>query len=195
MSNCSPRSEEHTSELQSHSDLVCRLLLEKKNRQHLLQQQQRRLHKELQLIKISAPCLLFDGKKRLGAGRVHNKHVDVAEYVTHFIDQADDFGLTSHIRFERMRMTTRLPNALAELFRRVAAVEVVDGRVRAHGSHFKSDGSSKTTGCACNENGTTGVWSVHVFTLRFNGARAEVSWSRRTRPRRASVVMFETVCL
>src|SRR5438132_9213416 len=28
---CAPRSEEHTSELQSHSDLVCRLLLEKKN--------------------------------------------------------------------------------------------------------------------------------------------------------------------
>ena len=27
----SMRSEEHTSELQSHSDLVCRLLLEKKN--------------------------------------------------------------------------------------------------------------------------------------------------------------------
>src|SRR5438132_4800419 len=27
---CSGRSEEHTSELQSHSDLVCRLLLEKK---------------------------------------------------------------------------------------------------------------------------------------------------------------------
>src|SRR5438034_2882993 len=29
------RSEEHTSELQSHSDVVCRLLLEKKNRQGL----------------------------------------------------------------------------------------------------------------------------------------------------------------
>src|SRR5436190_14250899 len=29
------RSEEHTSELQSHSDLVCRLLLEKKNKQKL----------------------------------------------------------------------------------------------------------------------------------------------------------------
>src|SRR5476649_1790165 len=29
-----PRSEEHTSELQSHSDLVCRLLLEKKNQHH-----------------------------------------------------------------------------------------------------------------------------------------------------------------
>src|SRR5260221_5011565 len=28
-----PRSEEHTSELQSHSDLVCRLLLEKKTQQ------------------------------------------------------------------------------------------------------------------------------------------------------------------
>src|SRR5260221_10554179 len=28
------RSEEHTSELQSHSDLVCRLLLEKKKKEH-----------------------------------------------------------------------------------------------------------------------------------------------------------------
>src|SRR5476649_3049244 len=33
------RSEEHTSELQSHSDLVCRLLLEKqKKKQHLFQE-------------------------------------------------------------------------------------------------------------------------------------------------------------
>src|SRR5260221_7839232 len=32
--NTSPRSEEHTSELQSHSDLVCRLLLEKKKNNH-----------------------------------------------------------------------------------------------------------------------------------------------------------------
>src|SRR5438034_7790300 len=31
MTNAATRSEEHTSELQSHSDLVCRLLLEKKN--------------------------------------------------------------------------------------------------------------------------------------------------------------------
>src|SRR5947207_8057509 len=30
--NFPPRSEEHTSELQSHSDLVCRLLLEKKKK-------------------------------------------------------------------------------------------------------------------------------------------------------------------
>src|SRR5947207_13289453 len=32
ISSVEGRSEEHTSELQSHSDLVCRLLLEKKNR-------------------------------------------------------------------------------------------------------------------------------------------------------------------
>src|SRR5438034_5178804 len=32
-----PRSEEHTSELQSHSDLVCRLLLEKKKHNHNFQ--------------------------------------------------------------------------------------------------------------------------------------------------------------
>src|SRR5438132_1642649 len=33
------RSEEHTSELQSHSDLVCRLLLEKKKKQYEHQEQ------------------------------------------------------------------------------------------------------------------------------------------------------------
>src|SRR5438034_7169640 len=32
MHGCRSRSEEHTSELQSHSDLVCRLLLEKKKK-------------------------------------------------------------------------------------------------------------------------------------------------------------------
>src|SRR5690242_20786444 len=32
----SPRSEEHTSELQSHVNLVCRLLLEKKKKKHNL---------------------------------------------------------------------------------------------------------------------------------------------------------------
>src|SRR5438034_6064489 len=37
-----PRSEEHTSELQSHSDLVCRLLLEKKKKQKNKQNTERR---------------------------------------------------------------------------------------------------------------------------------------------------------
>src|SRR5438034_3515528 len=32
---CRMRSEEHTSELQSHSDLVCRLLLEKKKKKNI----------------------------------------------------------------------------------------------------------------------------------------------------------------
>src|SRR5436190_5097058 len=36
------RSEEHTSELQSHSDLVCRLLLEKKNA-HTIERQKREM--------------------------------------------------------------------------------------------------------------------------------------------------------
>src|SRR5438132_2261608 len=42
------RSEEHTSELQSHSDLVCRLLLEKKKKKRATQHepQQRALRKD-----------------------------------------------------------------------------------------------------------------------------------------------------
>src|SRR5215204_3467189 len=41
------RSEEHTSELQSHSDLVCRLLLEKKKAKVLSVSQQARLRRLL----------------------------------------------------------------------------------------------------------------------------------------------------
>src|SRR5437588_3522207 len=37
-----PRSEEHTSELQSHSDLVCRLLLEKKKKKKKKTQKSKR---------------------------------------------------------------------------------------------------------------------------------------------------------
>src|SRR5437667_2030062 len=37
-SACADQSEEHTSELQSHHDLVCRLLLEKKKTQHTQKQ-------------------------------------------------------------------------------------------------------------------------------------------------------------
>src|SRR5437773_5417486 len=36
LSALSARSEEHTSELQSHHDLVCRLLLEKKKKKHTI---------------------------------------------------------------------------------------------------------------------------------------------------------------
>src|SRR2546428_6440560 len=45
--HCLDRSEEHTSELQSRSDLVCRLLLEKKKRLRNTQRQANRDHKTL----------------------------------------------------------------------------------------------------------------------------------------------------
>src|SRR6266540_7563260 len=40
-----PRSEEHTSELQSHHDLVCRLLLEKKKKKKIKIQQEKKKKK------------------------------------------------------------------------------------------------------------------------------------------------------
>src|SRR5947207_3977782 len=40
-----PRSEEHTSELQSHSDLVCRLLLEKKKNKNATHAEERKPQK------------------------------------------------------------------------------------------------------------------------------------------------------
>src|SRR5882672_12056449 len=42
------RSEEHTSELQSHSDLVCRLLLEKKKKKHKKSQLKQKKNKQKQ---------------------------------------------------------------------------------------------------------------------------------------------------
>src|SRR5471032_3473245 len=41
------RSEEHTSELQSHHDLVCRLLLEKKKKKKNDQNSQKKKHKKI----------------------------------------------------------------------------------------------------------------------------------------------------
>src|SRR5215204_7818602 len=48
-----PRSEEHTSELQSHSDLVCRLLLEKKknkNKNKFLNQKKKKKNKKHKIL-------------------------------------------------------------------------------------------------------------------------------------------------
>ena len=39
------RSEEHTSELQSHSDLVCRLLLEKKKKKKTKNKKQKKINR------------------------------------------------------------------------------------------------------------------------------------------------------
>src|SRR5947207_12653095 len=55
------RSEEHTSELQSHSDLVCRLLLEKKNNRYCLRA--RRLHDDLRHGTVRGNRLVYDGKR------------------------------------------------------------------------------------------------------------------------------------
>src|SRR5438132_6182819 len=43
---CTFRSEEHTSELQSHSDLVCRLLLEKKKKKKIKNNQTQNKHQK-----------------------------------------------------------------------------------------------------------------------------------------------------
>src|SRR5438034_5135620 len=45
-----PRSEEHTSELQSHSDLVCRLLLEKKKKKKKKKKSKKKIAAERQYI-------------------------------------------------------------------------------------------------------------------------------------------------
>src|SRR5437588_3158336 len=50
------RSEEHTSELQSHSDLVCRLLLEKKKNTTSLRRSENKKHSRSGQRSLSASC-------------------------------------------------------------------------------------------------------------------------------------------
>src|SRR5438132_5267571 len=55
------RSEEHTSELQSHSDLVCRLLLEKKKKK-----KNKKTRKKINFLRIKqyTRCKLYNSKTR-----------------------------------------------------------------------------------------------------------------------------------
>src|SRR2546421_7834291 len=84
------RSEEHTSELQSRSDLVCRLLLEKKNRQLIPRRLPGRhfnLHFEAILIDAGAgqnrlknPFHMFlREKRRRAAAWMHREHRPVGQ--------------------------------------------------------------------------------------------------------------------
>src|SRR5476649_3037353 len=50
---CRLRSEEHTSELQSHSDLVCRLLLEKKKKKKIIHYTKKKSIKQKKITKKS----------------------------------------------------------------------------------------------------------------------------------------------
>src|SRR2546421_7859795 len=74
------RSEEHTSELQSRSDLVCRLLLEKKKKKNITDTQHNH-NTSLHLIPPHAPGL-GDGKNRLAQDTSGLAIRHLAEYLT-----------------------------------------------------------------------------------------------------------------
>src|SRR3954464_2799165 len=58
------RSEEHTSELQSHDNLVCRLLLEKKTELRLLPEQTSRPHEQPSRRVLPPPCVTGERRSR-----------------------------------------------------------------------------------------------------------------------------------
>ena len=86
--------------------------------------------------------LLLDGEEWLGTGRIDNKNVDPAENIRDLTDQTDDIDFATRVRLECMGVAAGLPNALAELFSRIAAIEVVDGNIRTDRSLLESDGGS-----------------------------------------------------
>src|SRR2546430_7193340 len=68
------RSEEHTSELQSQSNLVCRLLLEKKKKQSRDMPQSRLIDPAASVLRIDQPTHHPHPLPRLNLGRVHLHH-------------------------------------------------------------------------------------------------------------------------
>src|SRR5437667_1361289 len=69
------RSEEHTSELQSHHDLVCRLLLEKK-KQHRSARQATKHTKSTRTLWRSRGTVSAEGRLRIALARAHLASVD-----------------------------------------------------------------------------------------------------------------------
>src|SRR3954462_8363745 len=72
------RSEEHTSELQSHDNLVCRLLLEKKN--VLLDRKSTRLNSSHTIISCAVFCLKRKGRRGRTAGREGDARASAAAW-------------------------------------------------------------------------------------------------------------------
>jgi hypothetical protein len=71
-----------------------------------------------------------------------NKNVDPAENISDLTDQTDNLGFATYVRLECVGRAVVLPNALAELVSRIAAIEVVDGNIRTDRSLLESDGGS-----------------------------------------------------
>src|SRR5437588_6412102 len=74
----SGRSEEHTSELQSHSDLVCRLLLEKKNNAERVGERERSARDDL--------------RERLALDQFHHQHTDLGSRFGRAVLEPVDLG-------------------------------------------------------------------------------------------------------
>ena len=102
-------------------------------RQDLLEQQQRRLDEELQLIEVRLPGLGLDGEERLRSGRVDNQYVNAAEDAVDLTDQPRDLVFSASVCLECIGVAPSLADVMAQLFRRVFAVEVVNRNVRAGG--------------------------------------------------------------
>src|SRR5437773_6602416 len=80
--SASHRSEEHTSELQSHHDLVCRLLLEKKKQDHLAHVPSRAYHR---LPHRAASSLVRDSPSSRDCARENDVVRRIASWSTHDI--------------------------------------------------------------------------------------------------------------
>src|SRR5438034_4944192 len=85
---CPARSEEHTSELQSHSDLVCRLLLEKKNQ---IKEMTRKVSAEVDLVHQQTQNQRY-GSSHIG--KIQNSHLGLSK---HFDSKRWSTGMTSSV--------------------------------------------------------------------------------------------------
>src|SRR5215471_9082328 len=124
---CALRSEEHTSELQSRRDLVCRLLLEKKKTPHPLHQRKKRNTRR----HIDGQC----DERRDGA-RPRGRHADGRHLFFFFNDTAttEIYTLSLHDALPISRHTRRHPGRAAS----PGELPSSDARSEEHTSELQS---------------------------------------------------------
>jgi hypothetical protein len=73
--------------------------------------------------------LLLDGEKWLRAGGVYNKNVNFTEDISYIPDQVCNLGFAAYIRFECVGVASERGNVLAELFRCITTIQIIDSNV------------------------------------------------------------------
>src|SRR5277367_4718658 len=111
---------------------------------HLLEDEERRFYKKLQLVQVSFPGLLFNGQKRLRTGRIHDRDVNVLIRLVDGLDHFQDIRFLADIRIEGSRFPALLLDLRADLLGTITLGKIINGNFGAPGAKFQGNRRAQT---------------------------------------------------